>query len=171
MSQARLPPAVVRGALRLFGRLPARVRRGLVRLYAPSYTVGAICVVEDDARRLLLVRHVYRRHWGAPGGLLDRNESPAAAAVREVAEEVGLDVVVDEAGARPVVWSRYQRIDFAFRCRLAAGCDPASAAPTSSEIAEVRWFPLDELPQLQPDTAHALRALAVTAAAPANVGG
>ena len=158
MNEARLPAALVRPALRLFGRLPPRLRRTLVRLWAPSYTVGAICVVHDDRDRVLLVRHVYRRHWGAPGGLLDRGELPAAAAVREVGEEVGLEVVL-EGEPRTVVWPNYQRIDFVFRCSPADGVDPESARATSSEIVDVRWFPLADLPTLQRDTVAALEVL------------
>jgi 8-oxo-dGTP pyrophosphatase MutT (NUDIX family) len=153
-----LSASLARSGLRLFGRLPPRLRRFLVRLWAPSYTVGAICVVEDGAGRVLLVRHLYRRHWGAPGGLLDRGELPADAAVREVAEEVGLEVEI--AGEpRTVVWPAYQRIDFVFRSSPVAGCDPGRAAPSSTEIVEVRWFTADRLPVLQPDTAAALRSL------------
>jgi 8-oxo-dGTP pyrophosphatase MutT (NUDIX family) len=158
VNEARLPAAVVRPLLRLFGRLPPRLRRYLVRWWAPSYTVGAICVVHDDRERVLLVRHVYRRHWGAPGGLLDRGEHPAAAAVREVREEVGLDVVLG-GEPRPVVWPAFQRIDFVYRCSVAPGVDPASARATSSEIVDVRWFPLADLPTLQRDTIEALKVL------------
>ena len=42
--------------------------------------------------RWLLIRQSYRNHWGLPGGLLQRHESPADACRREVLEEVGLPV-------------------------------------------------------------------------------
>ncbi len=49
-----------RVVLRGFRRLPRRVRRLIVRFGTPNYTVGAICLVEDDDGRLLLVRQAYR---------------------------------------------------------------------------------------------------------------
>jgi 8-oxo-dGTP pyrophosphatase MutT (NUDIX family) len=149
--------AVKRRSLRLFGRLPPVVRRALVRLWAPSYTVGAICVVVDG-ERTLLVRQSYKAHWGAPGGLLDRGELPDAAAVREVREEVGLEV--QPAGAPvPVVWPELRRLDLVFRCTLTPEVSPDRARPESPEIEEVAWFALSDLPRLQTGTAHALRLL------------
>jgi 8-oxo-dGTP pyrophosphatase MutT (NUDIX family) len=149
--------AFQRRAFRAFGRIPAAVRRSLVRLWAPSFTVGAICVVVDGGR-LLLVRQSYRAHWSAPGGLLDRGEAPERAAVREVGEEVGLRVELT-GPAVPMVWPSYRRVDLAFPGRLAAGATAGDAAPTSPEIEEARWFPLGELPRLQKGTTEALRLL------------
>jgi 8-oxo-dGTP pyrophosphatase MutT (NUDIX family) len=150
-----------RWALRAFRLLPPRVRRSLVRVWAPSYTVGAICVVTHGAETLL-VRHTYRRDWGAPGGLLDRGELPERAAVREVGEEVGLAVGLI-AGPLPVVWPVYRRVDLVYRSVLDEGVDPGDARPTSVEIVECRWFRVDELPKLQPDTEEALRLLGIGA--------
>lgn len=153
----KVPDGVARAVFRSFGHLPAAVRRQLVRWWAPSYTVGVICVV-IDGDRVLLVRHSYRRDWGAPGGLLDRGELPDHAAGRETLEEVGLDVVLD-AGPVPVLWPRYRRIDLVYTSRPAPGAEVAALGPTSPEIVEVRWHGLGALPPLQPDTSEALRAL------------
>src|SRR3954468_15540216 len=79
-------------ALLLYRRLPTRMRRMAVRRVTPSFTVGAMCLIERSDGRVLLIRHLYRRRWGVPGGLLQRQESATDAARREVFEEVGLDV-------------------------------------------------------------------------------
>ena len=76
-----------RVVLRGFRRLPRRVRRLIVRFGTPNYTVGAICLVEDDDGRLLLVRQAYRGAWGAPGGLLKRGEGALTGMRREVREK------------------------------------------------------------------------------------
>ena len=140
---------------RVWGRLPRRVRRSLVRLGTPSHTVGSMGVVEHDGR-VLLVRLAYRKWWGLPGGLLQRGEQPAAAVVREVAEEVGLPI---ELAAPPtiVVDTRARRVDVVFLCRPAPGVDPDSAKACSSEIEEVKWWPLDDLPRLHGEAAEAMR--------------
>ena len=157
-------PRSTRAALGVYRHLPAGVRRRLVRLWAPTFTVGAICAVLDGDH-LLLVRQSYRRHWGAPGGLLDRGEAPEAAAVREVGEEAGLAIVL-EGAAVPVVWPQRRQIDLAYRCRPAPGEDRDAVRASSAEILEARWFPLDALPTLQSDTAEALAVLGIVNRSP-----
>lgn len=151
-----------RFALRCYQRLPVLGRRWVVRTIAPSFTVGAMCVIERADGALLFVRHSYRSRWGVPGGLLNRREAPDHAARREVREEVGLDVVLL---GEPVVVvdARPQRVDLVYRARPAPGADLAEVRPVSAEIAEVRWFLPDELPGLQTETTGALMALARSA--------
>lgn len=145
--------------LRLYRRLPVWGRRRVVRTIAPSFTVGAMCFIEREDGRLLLVRHVYRSRWGVPGGLLERREEPADGARREVREEVGLAIeLLGE--PRVVVDAVPQRVDLVYRARPAAGADPDAIAPGSPEILEVGWFARDQLPDLQHETAQAFVALA-----------
>jgi len=88
-----VPPGLHVLLLRLFGRLPVRARRRVVRLLTPSFTVGANCVIERDDGAILLVRQVYRKRWGLPGGLLERGEEPATAVVRENAGRAELLII------------------------------------------------------------------------------
>jgi len=140
--------------LRAFGRLPRRVRRTLIHWGAPSFSVGSMCLIEHDGT-VLLIRNSYRDGWGAPGGLLRRGEEPATGAVREAKEEVGLDV---EILGEPLVNidAKARRIDVVFRCRARPPL-PDVVEPASVEITEVRWFAMDALPQMQRETAEALR--------------
>lgn len=156
-------------ALRVFRRLPVRARRRVVRTLAPSFTVGAICLIERSDGALLLVRQSYRQGWGVPGGLLQRGERPEAAALREVLEEVGLDVeLIGEPAV--VVEPVPQRIDIVFRARPIGGAaDEQVATPSSPEITEARWFPAHELPELQVEATTALVALARSAQSPQAV--
>lgn len=151
-----------RQLLRAYRRLPTLARRWLVRLIAPKYTVGAICLVERPDGHVLLVRQAYRDRWGVPGGLLKRREDPASAAVREVREEVGFDIeVVGEPAV--VVDAHPQRIDIVFRARPAAWVPHSTLGelrPASPEIVELAWFAPDALPELQHEAAGALVALA-----------
>lgn len=145
--------------LRTYRRMPTWARRRAVRTLAPSFTVGAMCFIERDDGRILLVRHVYRHRWGVPGGLLDRGEDAAAGARREVREEVGLDVEL-RGEPRVVVDPEPQRVDIVYRARPARGADPDAVAPSSPEIVETRWFHPRDLPELQHETVAALAALA-----------
>lgn len=140
---------------RAWGRLPTSLRRRVVRLLSPSFTVGANCVVIDEQGRVALVRHSYRADWGLPGGLISKGEDPAAAAVRETREEIGLDIEL--LGPPEVVMEpQLQQIDFVFR---AAPMPGSNAAPSSAEIIDLAWFPVDLLPTLQRDADASLRAV------------
>jgi len=48
----------------------------------------------DDRGRLLLVRHADDGQWGTIGGLIEVDEAPADAAIREAREEAGVEVTL-----------------------------------------------------------------------------
>ncbi|MFC5059876.1 NUDIX hydrolase [Saccharothrix xinjiangensis] len=54
--------------------------------------VAADLLIRDDTGRILLVNPTYKDHWDLPGGMVESNEPPRAAGVRELAEELGLTV-------------------------------------------------------------------------------
>lgn len=145
--------------LQLYRWLPRRVRLAITHAAAPSFTVGAICVIERADGRVLLVRHSYRSRWGFPGGLVNRGEDVGDTARREAREEVGLDIeLVGEPAV--VVAPKPRRVDVVYRCKPRDGADPDSARPMSPEITDVRWTARDELPELQHEAAGGLVALA-----------
>ena len=145
-----------------YRRLPLRGRLLVVRTLTPSFHVGALCVVERADGALLLLRQSYRRReaWGFPGGLLKRGEQPADAVRREVREELGVEVEIDDA-PMVVVEAGHRRVDVVYRGRL-PGEDPDAPppGPASPEVVEVRWFPRNALPILLPEATSALMELA-----------
>ncbi|MGP3918871.1 NUDIX domain-containing protein [Nonomuraea sp. 10N515B] len=58
----------------------------------PTVHVSACMLLTDNADRVLLVKPNYRSYWAVPGGMVDDGEPPHICAVREVAEELGLQV-------------------------------------------------------------------------------
>ena len=145
--------------LQLFRRLPTGGRRFVVRRITPSYTVGAVCVVERGDGAILLLRLSYRNQWGLPGGLLRRGEEALDGARREALEEVGLEIeVVGEPAV--VVDVEPRRVDVVFRCRPAPGTDVEAVRPLSPEVTDAQWFPESALPELQHEASQALVALA-----------
>ncbi|MGL4173852.1 MAG: NUDIX hydrolase [Actinomycetota bacterium] len=142
-------------ALRVFRRLPAPLRRGLVRAGTPGFTVGAVCLLERDGR-LLMLRQPHRVGWSLPGGLLDRGESAADAVVREVREEIGVHIRVGSP-VTVVVDSPLRRVDVIFRIQVREeiGEQVGGEATTS------RWLHLDEVEEMDGPTAQILAAVRV----------
>ena len=57
----------------------------------PKKRMGAGCLFFDKAHRLLILKPTYRDSWLIPGGVVEANESPREACIREVIEEIGVD--------------------------------------------------------------------------------
>src|ERR1051325_3156391 len=58
------------------------------KLTCPRHQGAMVAVYVGSA--LLLVRSSYRKEWHLPGGGVRRNETPEAAAKRELSEEIGV---------------------------------------------------------------------------------
>jgi 8-oxo-dGTP pyrophosphatase MutT (NUDIX family) len=123
----------------------------VARNAAGRHHVGAMAVVALPGRdaagpMVLLARHTFHGdRWGVPGGWVRRREDPAAACMREIREETGLDVrAVDLLGcelhAVDGVPVRYGGLTVAYRCEL-LGPGDRDPRPGSVELAEVRWIP------------------------------
>jgi ADP-ribose pyrophosphatase YjhB (NUDIX family) len=106
----------------------------------PLASFGAIFNATGE---ILLVRLSYDQgQWTMPGGNIDPGESPAEAVVREVREETGLQVTVEDVYA--VYWRRdIDGIQFGFRCHVTGGV----LAPDGREILEARYFSPEALPR------------------------
>ncbi|WP_030544179.1 NUDIX hydrolase [Streptomyces albus] len=55
-------------------------------------TLAAGVLLFDDRDRVLLVDPTYKPGWEFPGGVVETGEAPARAGVREVAEEIGIEL-------------------------------------------------------------------------------
>lgn len=58
----------------------------------PTKRMAAGAIFTNEQRDLLLVKTHYKEGWSIPGGTVDKDESPLAGCVREVREEIGLDL-------------------------------------------------------------------------------
>lgn len=138
---------------------PIRARRR----YPDAPLVGVGVAVFDTAGRILLIRRgkpPRAGQWGLPGGLIDLGESLAAAAVREVREECGIEIDLgdlvaafepiqrDDAGA---VEYHYVVLDYWAAHRSG---DPVA----HDDAADVAWVTLGELASyhLSADTMHVI---------------
>ncbi len=142
-----------------------RRRRPTLRDYGRAvadegWTLCAGGVLVDNSGRLLLVRRghaPYEGTWSLPSGRAEPGEDVRAAASREVLEETGLDVEVDELlgvvyRQDPAGEFHYEIHDFA--CRIVGG-----ALAAGDDAAEVGWFTEAQMTQmpLSPGLLGALR--------------
>lgn len=58
----------------------------------PKRHVGCAALFLNDKGELLIVKQSYKEGWSVPGGVVDALESPYAGCVREIKEEIGLDI-------------------------------------------------------------------------------
>lgn len=136
--------------MRILHSVYYRLRRMSWRVVRPT-TLGSRCLVLRG-ESVLLVRHTYqRKYWYLPGGGVERGESFAAAARREVWEETGLRV--GELKLFHLYFSQREGKNDHVALFVAEGAvgEPRATGP---EIAEAAFFPLDALP---PDTSPATR--------------
>jgi 8-oxo-dGTP pyrophosphatase MutT (NUDIX family) len=144
-------------AMDAFRRLPVPLRRAVVRLGTPSYTVGAVLVLRRADGKVLLVEQRHSGGWALPGGLLKRSEDPVDGLVREVGEEIGLQLEKSQLPApTALVDAQARRVDLVFRLD-ADGRRPRREDEV--EVLRLGWFGRDELPPTTEATADILRAL------------
>ena len=122
-----------------------RAHVGPMRLLLPSVSVH----IFDAEGRLLLVRQREGGLWSTPGGLIELDERPADAAVREAWEETSLVVRPERVlgvygGPECVV--RYPNGDEAQYVITALGCTVVGGAPQPDgvETLAVRYWPASE---------------------------
>jgi 8-oxo-dGTP pyrophosphatase MutT (NUDIX family) len=130
----------------------ARMRAWIETLAAPCsrdqvdahFTASAI-VVDEDGARTLLVHHRKSGSWFQPGGHIEPGDRSAAeAALREAAEETGLDVRLGLPGLLDtdvhwVPWDGHFHLDLRFLV-VATG----ALAPDAAEVHAAEWLAWDD---------------------------
>ncbi len=124
----------------------------------PRVAAGALFF--DAEGRVLLVRPSYKDHWDIPGGYVEPGESPRAACIREIQEEIGLAMNV---GSLLVVdWApadeEGDKLLFIFDAGILNEKQQRHITFQDGEIAEVRFLALDETePYVPPRLARRIR--------------
>ncbi|MEZ2122035.1 MULTISPECIES: NUDIX domain-containing protein [unclassified Corynebacterium] len=129
--------------------------------HAPLWLPGVTAIVlrssvpegEGIPPEVLLVRRADTGAWTPVTGIADPGEQPDVTALREIAEETGLQARVER-----VLWVRavgpvtYPNGDVASYMDTAVLCRPICASaevyPADEENTDARWFAVDHLPEV-----------------------
>lgn len=111
--------------------------------------IDVVCaVIVDPARGVLACQRPEGKHlanlWEFPGGKVEADESAPAALIREIREELGVEIEVLEAMV-PVQWD-YPGVSIClhpYRCRLVSG------EPVAHEHQALCWKSCDSLWELE----------------------
>lgn len=140
--------ALAQAYLAFLAARPDATRRGC----APGHLTASAMVFSDDLTEVALVLHGIVNAWLAPGGHVeDDDASLRDAAIREVREELGLDVELLPEPAtldcHPITCRGYteptRHLDVRFVGRASAG----ATLRASEESHAVAWWPVDALPE------------------------
>ena len=116
--------------------------RKIYQFFLHPINLGVRTMLIQDGK-VLLVRHVYQGGWFMPGGGMKRKETLEQAARRECYEEAGVEMQKIELFGIFFNYSEWKSDHIA----LFLSEDFTMTDKKDSEIAEKRFFPLDDLPE------------------------
>jgi 8-oxo-dGTP diphosphatase len=99
-----------------------KTRRWLKTL--PKRVSSSVMILENSIGQTLIVKSGYKPYWTFPGGIIDSNETPKEAAIRETREEIGITVDSRKVEFVAVVDRRSEYADtyqFIFKSHLSMG--------------------------------------------------
>lgn len=113
---------------------PPDMSRGL-----PTVLVSAVALIDRDGRVLLAQRPAGKRMaglWEFPGGKIETGETPEAALIRELGEELGIDTA--ESCLAPLTFASHSYDDFHL-LMLVYVCRKWTGTPHPLEGGELAW--------------------------------
>lgn len=106
------------------------------------------CLIIKSKDKVLMVKASYKDHWTFPSGIVDENESPSNAAVRETSEEVGLSIRNEDCQLFKIIYTASKngdrdRFNFAFITEV----DDTELELTvpNDEIENAKWVNFDQI--------------------------
>lgn len=122
-----------------------------------GHLTGSALVVDPDTERILLLLHAKIQRWLQPGGHADGDANLAAVALREAAEETGIDGLAVDPVPIDLDVHRFRSVRTDepdhdhLDVRFLVVAPPGSQVATNHESEGARWVSLHELPALDVD--------------------
>ena len=124
--------------------LPKGMQLFIMRFFQDQFLVGVTGIIFNNKNEILIFKHTYRSQaWALPGGYLKSGEHPREALEREIKEESGLVVSVDDS-LKTRTDRDSARLDMCYTGILIGG----DFVP-SHEVSEYGFFAFDKLPLLR----------------------
>jgi 8-oxo-dGTP diphosphatase len=114
----------------------------------PRKRMGAGMLFTDGIGRVLLVDPIYKQPWDVPGGIVEADESPHAAATREIEEELSIAITPGRLLVVDWVPAQAQRPDavlFIFDGGVLTATQSAQIRLQPDELQGWAWVPLAKL--------------------------
>src|SRR5690606_11042673 len=126
-------------------RMSGRQGKGIHVPELPKHSVSVTAAVFHDDGRVLAIRREDDGRWVPPGGIIELDETPEHAVIREVLEETGVHVKPE------VLTGVYKNmvlgvVSLTFRCHAISG-EPKPG----DEALESAWLTLDEVRSRMPE--------------------
>lgn len=118
--------------------------------FLPTLEVAG-CYCEHENHLLFLKRHPLRPQgntWGVPGGKLEIGETPRAAVIREIFEEVGLDIDDDGLVSVGFLYARLPHVDYIYHMFRKQFLAMPNINLALEEHLEAKWLTIPEVLQL-----------------------
>ncbi len=124
--------------------LPKGLQLLVMRFFQDQFLIGVTGIIFNDKNEILLFKHRYRSHaWSLPGGYMKAGEHPREALEREIKEESGLVVSVDQA-LKTRTDRENARLDLCYLGVLIGG-----EFTSTHEVSEYGFFSQSSLPLLR----------------------
>jgi len=122
---------------------PKSIQLAIMRLFQDQFLIGVTGIIFNEKDEVLLFKHTYRQTmWSLPGGYMKGREHPGEGLEREIAEESGLVVSVDDQ-----LKIRTDRLSSRLDICLIGEFIGGEFRP-SAEVSEWGFFSFEELPNI-----------------------
>lgn len=118
----------------------------IMRLIQDQFLLGVTGIIFNEKNEILLFKHTYRQNqWSLPGGFLKSKEHPITGLEREIEEESGFIVSVEDR-LRINIDTQTARLNISYSGSFIGG-----EFRSSSEVSDYGLFPLDQMPLIPKD--------------------
>jgi len=131
--------------------------------YDINLRISVYVVVENENGEFLMIVDGRSKRWEFPGGGIEEYENLHAAAVREVREETGYDIIIEEENpfwhSLDYIYNRrkdkfFKNFNFGFKGKLVSNVQNIQKLDFEDEIVNVKWFSKNEIKDLEVGNFH-----------------